>query len=79
MKYVGLYRDIRKGDHNLRNPAAYSILVDPATRPPWTAVFTDKQGRSLSREEIRRRFDGHYDADDPERPPTTPPTSNPAG
>lgn len=64
-KYVGLYRDIRKGDHNLRNPAAYSILVDPSTRPPWTEVFQDKQGRPQPREEIQRRFGGHYDADDP--------------
>jgi predicted amidohydrolase len=80
-KYVGLYRDIRKGDHNLRSPAAYAILVDPSTRPPWTEVFQDKEGRPQSREEIMRRFHGHYDADDPgpRRPATTAPAPAPAG
>ncbi len=79
-KYVGLYRDIRKGDHNLRNPAAYAVLVDPSTRPPWTQVFEDKDGRPQSREEITRRFQGHYDADDPDPPggPAAAPASHPA-
>lgn len=62
-KYSGLY-DTRKGDFNLRCPPAYAALVDPALRPPWTEVFLDRQGRPQSREEILKRFHGHYDGDE---------------
>jgi predicted amidohydrolase len=62
-KYSGLW-DVRKGDHNLRCPSAYAVMVDPSLRPAWTDVFLDKQGNPQSREEILQRFHGHYDGDD---------------
>jgi hypothetical protein len=49
----------------MRNPDAYSILVDPSTRPPWTEVFMDDQGRPQTRQQLLERFDGHYDDQDP--------------
>lgn len=62
-KYAGLY-DTRKADYNLRCPSAYTAMVDPALRPAWTDVFLDRQGRPQSREDILKRFHGHYDGDD---------------
>jgi predicted amidohydrolase len=64
-KFGGLF-DERKTVHNMRNPGAYSILVDPSTRPPWTEVFMDDRGRPQTRQQIRNRFQGHYDDMDPE-------------
>jgi predicted amidohydrolase len=64
-KYGGVY-DEKKTIHNLRSPAAYSILIDPSTRPPWTEVFMDAQGRPQTQQQIRDRFQGHYDDDDPD-------------
>jgi predicted amidohydrolase len=77
-KYDGVY-DEKKTIRNLRNPEAYSILVDPSTRSPWTQVFMDNQGRPQTREQIMNRFQGHYDDDDPEAPGSsaTGPTSRP--
>ncbi|MBP7937543.1 MAG: carbon-nitrogen hydrolase family protein [Phycisphaerae bacterium] len=66
-KYGGRH-DERQIRHNVRNPRAYSILADPSTRPPWTEVFLDSQGRPQTREQILRQFHGHYDADDPDSP-----------
>jgi len=64
-KYGGLwYPD--KGRLNIRNVEAYKILVDPATRPPWTQIFLDKNGNPQTKEELLRRFNGRYDANDPE-------------
>jgi hypothetical protein len=60
------------GDYNVRSPRAYSILTDPSLRPPWTEVFLDKQGQPQTREQILRRFQGHYDADDPVPPARAP-------
>jgi predicted amidohydrolase len=62
-KYSGLF-DTRKADYNLRCPEAYSVLVDPAKRPAWTDVFLDNEGRPQTREQILKRFHGHYDSDD---------------
>ncbi|HSA27224.1 MAG TPA: carbon-nitrogen hydrolase family protein [Phycisphaerae bacterium] len=66
-KYGGRH-DERQIRHNVRNPRAYSILADPSTRPPWTEVYLDSQGRRQTREQILRQFHGHYDADDPDSP-----------
>jgi predicted amidohydrolase len=74
-KFGGVF-DEKKTIHNMRNPGAYSILVDPSTRPPWTEVFMDDQGRPQTREQLLKRFEGHYDADDPA---AGAPTSSPAG
>ena len=63
-KYGGLW-DMKEGDHNLRNVWAYSILTDPSTRPPWTDVFLDDEGRPQTREKVLKRFGGRYDAHDP--------------
>jgi predicted amidohydrolase len=63
-KYGGVW-DVKKGHQNLRNVGAYSVLTDPATRPPWTAVFMDAEGRPQTREQLLRRFRGRYDAHDP--------------
>lgn len=65
VKYGGRW-DERAGHFNLRNPAAYAPLVDPATRPPWTEIFFDSQGRPQTRDQLRKRFQGRYDAQDPE-------------
>jgi predicted amidohydrolase len=73
-KFGGVF-DEKKTIHNMRNPGAYSILVDPATRPPWTEVFMDDQGRPQTREQLLKRFDNHYDDQDPA---TGSPTSSPA-
>jgi len=63
-KYGGVW-DTKKGSHNLRNIGAYSILVDPSTRPPWTEIFMDKNGNPQTREQLLKRFGGRYDAKDP--------------
>jgi predicted amidohydrolase len=63
-KYGGVW-DTKKGGHNMRNVGAYSILTDPSTRPPWTEVFMDKEGKPQSREQLLDRFKGRYDAYDP--------------
>jgi predicted amidohydrolase len=63
-KYGGLWIP-RLGNRNLRVVGAYGVLVDPATRPPWTAVFLDEEGRPQTRDQLLRRFHGRYDADDP--------------
>jgi predicted amidohydrolase len=64
-KYGGLWIP-KLGRKNLRNVGAYRILVDPNTRPPWTRVFLDRHGRPQTREELHKRFQGRYDAADPE-------------
>ena len=63
-KYGGVW-DIKKGGHNVRNTGAYSILVDPSTRPPWTEIFMDNEGRPQTREQLLERFRGRYDSHDP--------------
>ncbi|MDO9254702.1 MAG: nitrilase-related carbon-nitrogen hydrolase [Bacteroidales bacterium] len=68
-KYGGVW-DTKKGQHNIRNVGAYSILTDPSTRPPWTEVFMDDAGRSQTREQLLQRFNGRYDAHDPASPAT---------
>jgi len=72
--YGGLW-DRKKGDRNTRNPWAYSVLTDPATRPPWTEVFMDDQGRPQTREQLMRRFGGRYDAHE-QSPPSEKPTAS---
>jgi predicted amidohydrolase len=72
-KYGGLWIP-KRGQQNLRNVAAYGVLVDPATRPPWIQVFLDAEGHIQSREQLLRRFRGRYDANDPapyHEPPVT--------
>ncbi len=66
-KYGGLWIP-RLGHQNLRNVEAYRVLIDPNTRPPWTRVFLDNEGRPQTREQLLKRFRGRYDARDPERP-----------
>jgi hypothetical protein len=63
-KYGGLWIP-RLGNRNLRNVEAYKILVDPNTRPPWTEVFRDHQGKRQTRAQLLQRFKGRYDAKDP--------------
>jgi predicted amidohydrolase len=65
-KYGGLWIP-KLGQKNLRNVEAYRILVDPSTRPPWTAIFFDNQGRPQTREQLLKRFRGRYDAKDPSK------------
>jgi len=66
-KYGGAW-DERAGHFNVRQPAAYGALVDPATRPPWTSIFLSQAGEAQTREQLRKRFRGRYDAHDPEGP-----------
>ncbi len=63
-KYGGLWIP-KQGNLNLRNVAAYQILTEPSTRPPWTEVFLDRDGNPRTREQLLRRFNGRYDANDP--------------
>ena len=63
-KYGGVW-DFKKGQQNLRNVGAYSILTNPSTRPPWTEVFLDDAGGPQTREQLLQRFHGRYDARDP--------------
>ncbi len=67
-KYGGVW-DIKRGNQNIRNVGAYSILTDPSTRPPWTEVFMDAEGNPQTREQLLKRFHGRYDARDPESGP----------
>jgi predicted amidohydrolase len=55
----------KKGNQNMRNISAYSPLVDPTTRPPWTDIFRDKDGNPQTRDQLQIRFKGRYDANDP--------------
>ncbi|HOX02105.1 MAG TPA: carbon-nitrogen hydrolase family protein [Verrucomicrobiota bacterium] len=64
-KYGGAW-DERAGHFNVRNPAAYGALVDPAGRPPWTEVFLGAKGEPQSRDQLLQRFRGRYDASDPD-------------
>lgn len=66
-KYGGLWIPTL-GRKNVRNVDAYRILVDPNTRPPWTQIFLDNEGRRQTREQLLRRFRSRYDAKDPEHP-----------
>jgi len=59
-KYGGVW-DTKKGQHNLRNVKAYSILTDPSTRPPWTEIFMDQTGNPQTKEDLLKRFKGRYD------------------
>jgi len=63
-KYGGLWIP-KLGHRNLRNVDAYRVLVDPSTRPSWTDVFLDAEGRNQSRGQLLQRFGGRYDAHDP--------------
>ncbi len=64
-KYGGRWYP-EQGRLNIRNVDAYKILVDPSTRPPWTGIFLNKNGKPQTKEELIRRFNGRYDAHDPE-------------
>jgi predicted amidohydrolase len=63
-KYGGVW-DLKKGQQNVRNVKAYSILTNEDTRPSWTAVFMDSKGKSQTRAQLTQRFNGRYDANDP--------------
>jgi predicted amidohydrolase len=65
-KYGGLWIP-RLGNRNIRNVKAYSILTDPSTRPAWTQFFLDGNGNPQTKEQLLARFNGRYDADDPEK------------
>jgi hypothetical protein len=56
-KYSGAW-DERAGYFNVRNPAAYGALVDPATRPPWTQVFLSQTGQAQTRDQVLKPADG---------------------
>ena len=62
-KYGGVW-DTKKGQHNVRNVKAYSILTDPSTRPTWTEVFMDAKGNPQTKEQLLKRFNSRYDAYD---------------
>ena len=64
-KYGGLWNP-KLGRQNVRNVGAYGMLVDPNTRPPWTRVFLDDEGRPQTREQLLKRFNGRYDRNDPD-------------
>lgn len=64
-KYGGKW-NIKKGQQNLRNINAYSMLLNPSTRPPWTAVFMDNHGGPQTRQQLLQRFEGRYDPHDPQ-------------
>jgi predicted amidohydrolase len=57
-KYGGWHP--RAGLRNVRNPAAYAVLTDPSTRPPWTEVFCHPDGRPATEAELRQRFGPRY-------------------
>ena len=59
-KYGGVW-DTKKGAWNVRNPAAYKILTDPSTRPDWTEIFMDDNGKPQTKEQLLKRFNGRYD------------------
>lgn len=63
-KYGGVW-DIKKGQQNIRNVKAYAILNNADARPAWTSVFMDNDGKHQTREQLLKRFDGRYDANDP--------------
>ncbi len=56
----------RDPEFNVRQPAAYGALVEPATRPPWTSIFLSQAGEAQTREQLLKRFHGRYDANEPE-------------
>jgi 5-aminopentanamidase len=63
-KYGGVW-DERAGHFNVRQPAAYGALVEPATRPPWTSIFLSQAGEAQTREQLLKRFHGRYDGNEP--------------
>lgn len=63
-KYGGVW-DTKKGSQNVRNTGAYSILTDPATRPLWTDIFMDNDGNAQMKDQLLKRFNGRWDANDP--------------
>jgi predicted amidohydrolase len=63
-KYGGLWIP-KLGSRNVRNVDAYGILTDPNTRPPWTDIFLDNEGRPQTRKQLLKRFKGRYDVKDP--------------
>jgi len=67
-KYGGLWVP-KLGGKNLRNTTAYSVLIDPNTRPPWTEIFLDHHGNRQTRSQLLKRFNGRYDARDPDAGP----------
>lgn len=75
-KYGGVW-DTKKGGQNVRNVWAYSVLTDPSTRPPWTDIFMDNEGRPQTREQLLERFRGRYDAHDPATEALAPPAAGP--
>jgi len=64
-KYGGKW-DIKKGNLNVRNTEAYSIITDPLTRLGWTEIFFDNNGNPQTKEQLLKRFDGRWDANDAE-------------
>ncbi|MCY2954612.1 MAG: carbon-nitrogen hydrolase family protein [Planctomycetota bacterium] len=66
LKYGGQWIP-KLGGQNVRNLKAYEILTDAMRRPRWTDVFMDNDGRPQTEEQLRRRFDGRWDANDPGR------------
>jgi predicted amidohydrolase len=50
----------KAGWRNVRHPAAYAVLTDPSTRPPWTEVFCHPDGTPASEADLRRRFGPRY-------------------
>jgi hypothetical protein len=63
-KYGGVW-DIKKGQQNIRNVKAYAILNNADARPDWTSVFMDNDGKHQTKEQLLKRFNGRYDANDP--------------
>ncbi len=63
-RYEGLWIE-KLARRNMRNPWAYGILTDCSTRPDWTEVFRDEQGRPVPKDLLLERFHGNWDDKDP--------------
>jgi hypothetical protein len=69
VKYGGQWIP-KLGGQNVRNVKAYEILTDPMRRPRWTKMFLDNEGRPQTEAQLRQRFGGRWDANDPAPAPS---------
>jgi predicted amidohydrolase len=69
VKYGGRWIP-KLGGQNVRNVKAYEILTNPMRRPRWTEIFLDDEGRSQTEAQLRQRFGGRWDANDPAPAPS---------
>lgn len=64
LKYGGQWIP-KLGSQNVRHLKAYEILTDPLRRPRWTDVFLDNDGHPQIEAQLRQRFGGRWDGNDP--------------